>query len=161
MKLDMFLGKTDTSCSIPLQRQAEINKNLYPTRFLNQKCSKLRPFRGEENMLSSPHSTMLWQTCQYALCHLWSLLVLQFEGSDALEDKIERFSASLRNHLHWRYNEDEGPFLCSDLSLKISIEVRAQVCRQYEGQYEFNTRSVTDPALDKSHKLHARFKWRF
>lgn len=86
---------------------------------------------GKENMISPLNNAM----ANMSICHFvtYDPFKLQFEGSDVLEDKIERFSASLRNHLHWQYNEDEGPFLCSDLSLKISIEVRAQESQKHCG----------------------------
>lgn len=99
----------------------------------------------------------------------YDLFKLQFEGSDVLEDKIERFSASLRNHLHWQYNEDEGPFLCSDLSLQISIEVRAQESKKHcsgnlisiilvtysaRGMYVDSTEVSTNLTPDQSRILH-------
>ncbi|KAG0569926.1 hypothetical protein M758_6G121000 [Ceratodon purpureus] len=51
------------------------------------------------------------------------MIACKFEEPDASVDKVERFSANLKNHLQWKYGEGGELLLCTNLNINVSIEV--------------------------------------
>jgi len=51
------------------------------------------------------------------------MIACKFESPNASGDKVERFSANMKNHLQWKYGEDGELLFRTNLNIGVSIEV--------------------------------------